>query len=42
MAKINSPFDHNQGIEVMFFFKEIINNNLSQKNSNGSIEGFYD
>ena len=42
IIKINSPFEHNQGIEVMFFFKEIVNNNLSKKNSNGSIEGFYD
>ena len=49
VTKINSPMEHKQGIEMVFFYKEIQigngnyvqNNNLSKKNSSGSIDGFY-
>ena len=49
VTSINSPMEHNQGIEMVFFYKVIKNgngnyaqnNNLSKKNSSGSIEDFY-
>ena len=30
--KINSPLEHNQGIEVILFFEAIINNNMNNNN----------
>lgn len=36
ITKINSPMEHNQGIEMVFFYKE------DNRNSNNEIGGFYD
>ena len=29
IQKIKSPFDHNQGIEIMFFYEALMNNNMN-------------
>jgi hypothetical protein len=41
-TKINSPLEHNQGIEMIFFYKKRkANNNIIKKNNNGPIDDFY-
>ena len=42
LTKINSPIEHNQGIEMILFYKKMPDKNFSSKNSSNSIDDFYD
>jgi ubiquitin C-terminal hydrolase len=37
IQKINSPFDHNQGYEIMFFYEALVNNGMNNSGNNMNI-----
>ena len=37
IQKINSPFDHKQGFEVIIFYEALMNNNNNNMNNNGNM-----
>ena len=38
IQKINSPFDHNQGYEIMFFYEALLNNGMNNSGNNMNMQ----